>query len=796
MHQRIPFILFIFVLFSGQVLAQADALRVAGLKERVTVRRDERGVPYIEAASDRDLYFAQGYVTAGDRLWQMDLLRRSARGELAEIFGKVVFEEDKRRRTLGFAKLSEELALKLNGETRAQMDAFAEGVNAFIATREAATWPVEFRILKYEPRRWTVADSIAISFFMHESLSSTWQADVMRAALAGLPGAMRDQLLMEFTPMDTPVVGGDRGAARAKSARVAGLAVSRELLALAAHEEDLRKRSLARVGLDAEEMAASNNWVVSGKRTATGKPLLANDPHLAASVPGIWYLIHLSAPGGRVAGVSIPGIPAVIIGHNEHIAWGMTNLAPDVQDLYRETFDSEKGDDRNPPRYRTPKGWQPAEMRCEDIEVRKSPTSPETESVCTFVTVTRHGPIVLEKGGERYALRWTVWDTKPEAMGVFHHLNRARNWKEFTAAIRHFGGATQNFVYADVDGHIGYYGAGMIPIRKSGDGSQPYDGAKDDGEWTGWIPFEKLPHVYDPPSGVIVTANARVVGRDYPYHLTHSWSAPYRQKRIHDLLAAKSRLTIEDFLATQGDVYAIGGVTFAKAVVKLFEGRSDDPKLAESLMLLANWDGRATADSRAALLVHEMRDVFTGRVIASAIGEELAKQYRWTNRHALMDRIVTEWPKEWLSKYHPDWKDFVKSAHDAARANLTKRLGEDESKWVFGQSVQVRLNHPLAAAPLVGNQFKIAPFPQNGNGYAGGLGPTVNVGPTVSMRLVADPSDWDRSRHGILLGQSGDPKSAHYRDQLDEWRTIAPRVFPFSREAVIKAARQTMVLNP
>jgi penicillin amidase len=804
MHKRIPFLILLALVTTGALPqfaapAQSDALRVAGLKDRVTVRRDERGVPYLEAASDRDLYFAQGYVTASDRLWQMDLLRRSARGELAEIFGKAVFEEDKRRRMLGFAKLSEELAVKLSGETQVQMQAFAEGVNAWIATREAATLPVEFRILKYEPRRWTVADSIVISFFMHESLSTTWQADVMRAALSSVPKPTRDQLLMEFTPMDTPVVGSDRAAARparARSSKVAAVNVSRDLLVLAARDEALRKQTLARVGLDAEEMAASNNWVVSGKRTATGKPLLANDPHLAASAPGIWYLIHLSAPGVRVAGVSIPGIPAVIIGHNEHIAWGMTNLGPDVQDLYRETFDSEKSDDKNPPRYRTPKGWQQAEMRCEDIEVRKSPTDPETENVCTFVTVTRHGPIVLEKGSERYALRWTVWDTKPEAMGVFHHLNRARNWKEFTSAIRHFGGATQNFVYADVDGHIGYYGAGVIPIRKSGDGSLPYDGSKDDGEWTGWIPFEKLPHVYDPPSGMIVTANARVVGRDYAYHLTHGWSAPYRQKRIHDLLTAKSKLTIEDFLATQGDVYAIGGATFAKAIVKLFDGKNEDPKLAESLTLLAAWDGRATPDSRAALLVHEMRDVFASRVIGSAIGEELAKQYRWTNRHALMDRIVTDWPKEWLSKYHPDWKDFVKSAHDAARANLAKRLGDDESKWTFGQSVQVRLNHPLAVAPLVGNQFKIEPFPQTGNGYAGGLGPTVNVGPTVSMRLVADPSDWDRSRHGILLGQSGDPKSPHYRDQLDEWRTVAPRVFPFSREAVMKAAKQTMVLNP
>jgi penicillin amidase len=808
MHSRILLILFTIACLSIEVptpsAAQAspDSPRVAGLKDRVTVRRDERGIPYLEAASDHDLYFAQGYVTAGDRLWQMDLLRRSGRGELAEIFGKVAFEEDKRRRILGFAKLSEEIALKLSGETKAQMEAFAAGVNAYIATRNATNLPAEFRILKFEPRPWKTADSIVISFLMHESLSSTWQADVMRAAMADLPKDLREQLLMEYSDLDTPVVGSDRGKAKAasgKSSKIASVKVSDEILRLASLDEEARRRSLDRVGFDAEEMAASNNWVVSGKRTASGKPLLANDPHLAAAVPGIWYLVHLAAPGVRVAGVSIPGIPAVIIGHNDRIAWGLTNLSPDVQDLYLEKFDSETFDAKKPPRYLTPKGWQQAEMRCEDIEVRKSPASPETETVCTFVTVTRHGPIVLEKGSERYALRWTVWDTKPESMSAFHNLNRAKNWREFTTAISQFGGATQNFVYADVDGHIGYYGAGVIPIRKSGDGSLPYDGTKDDNEWTGWIPFDKLPHVYDPPSGIIVTANARVVGKDYPYHLTHGWSAPYRQKRINDLLAAKSKLTIDDFRAVQGDVFAIGGSTFAKAVVKLFEGKSEDAKWNESLKLLAAWaekDGRATPDSRAALLVHEMRDVFANRLISSKIGADRAKQYRWTNRHSLMDRIVAEWPQAWLPKYHPDWKDFVKSCHDAARRNLADKLGEDESKWTFGNAVQVKLNHPLAAAPLVGNQFKIEPFPQNGNGYAGGLGPTVNVGPTVSMRLIADPSNWDNSRHGILLGQSGDPKSLHYKDQLSDWRNVTPREFPFTAKAVERATKQAVVLAP
>ncbi len=786
-------------LFCLDGMAQAPALapetlKVTGLQAPVTVRRDERSIPYIEAANDHDLYFAQGFVTASDRLWQMDLLRRNARGELAEIFGAVVVNEDIRRRKLGFAIFSEDIAAKMTGAARDTMQAFADGVNAYVATLNESTLPTEFRILKYAPRLWTMADSMVISFMMMESLSTSWQNDVMRAAFDDLPAPMsakmREELLTEFTTLDTPVVGNDKTTAQRndKTKKIAQvLPMSSALLAASLEDEATRERSLARSGLHAEGLAASNNWVVSGKKTASGKPLLSNDPHLAPSIPNIWYMVHLSAPGVRVAGVSIPGIAAVIIGHNERIAWGMTNLGPDVQDLFKEKFDGN--------RYLTPTGWKEAEVRTEQIKVRKQSSSPETDTQNLEVVVTRHGPIILEKGDERYALRWSLYDTAPDAINSFHKLNRARNWAEFQGALKLFAGASQNFVYADVDGHIGYYGAGKIPLRKSGDGSVPYDGTKDDGEWTTYIPFEKLPHVYDPPSGIIATANARITGRDYPFHLTHAWSAPYRQKRINELLAAKSKITIEDFRMVLGDTYAIGGSTFARAVGKALE-KETDAQIKAAAALLAQWDGKVVPDSRAALLVHEWRDAFSNRIFKSALGEELFKQYRWTNRHALLDRIVTEWPQRWLPKDAANWQAVLKDTLAETRAALVKRLGEDETKWTFGNGVQVKLAHPLASAPLVGNQFKIAPFGQIGNGYAGGVGPTVNVGPAVSMRLIADPSNWDNSQHGIPAGQSGDPKSSFYTDQLKDWQQVTPRVFPFSKEAVSKAAQRTITLAP
>lgn len=779
--------------------AASDArLTLAGLKAPVTVRRDERGIPYIEAANDHDLYFAQGYITASDRLWQMDLLRRTARGELAEIFGSRVLEEDKRHRTYGFARHSEALAAQAASEGRSLADAYAQGVNAYIASRTDSTLPVEFRILKYKPRPWAVADSIVIGLLMHESLTNSWQLDVMRAALSDLPAERLNELLPEFSERDTPVVGSDKGKAKAaKMART--VSVSKDLLAAAFNEQDVRERSLDRVGLHAEDLAASNNWVVSGKRTATGKPLLASDPHLALSVPSIWYLVNLSAPGVRVAGVSIPGINAVIIGHNERIAWGLTNIGPDVQDLYREKFDP-----ANPKRYQTPTGWKEAEVRTEEIKVRKVLTDPATEVFPLEVTVTRHGPIVVESKGERLALRWSALDPSQDFLQSFHNLNRAKNWKEFCAALSTYAGAPQNHVYADVDGHIGYYGARYIPIRKRGDGSVPYDGTTDDGEWTGWIPFEQLPHVLDPASGFIATANARIVGRDYPYFISHSWASPYRQRRINDLLQQNKKFTIQDFRAIQADDFSIGGKLFAEAMLKLFNGAQapatavsggGSSTLSASLNTIAAWDGRTEPNSRGAVLVGEIRQVFITRVLKSALGEERARSYRWGNRDTLIDNLVTKWPQSWLPKEFASWKELLTACEQEARANLTKQFGADETKWTFGNAQQVRFNHPLAAAPLVGNQFKIDPLPQRGSG-GGGIGATPNVGPSVSQRLIADTSNWDNTQQGFQTGQSGDPSSPHYKDQVMDWYNVTPRVFPFSPAAVQAAAKRTLTLTP
>lgn len=771
------------------------SIQLQGIKDRVTIRRDERGIPYVEAQNDDDLYFGQGYATASDRLWQMDLFRRTARGELAEVLGagpnNAAVDQDKLHRTYGFAQVADAELANASPHARQVLEAYARGVNAYAASLDPKSMPPEFQILNYQFRPWTPADSLVVIKIFFESLSDTWRLDIMRQALSALPAEKRDALLPEISPIDVLVVGKDTQT-KPKSAQSASReTVSPETLDRLAQNQAIAAAALDRIGFHTDALAASNNWVVSGKRTVSGKPLLSNDPHLRPTAPSIWHMVHLSAPGVRVAGVTSPGLPGVIIGHNDRIAWGFTNVGPDVQDLYIEKFDPD-----NPKRYQTPSGWQDATIRHEEIKVRKGFASAEFDVVNQDVTVTRHGPIIFEGDGKRYAFRWTGLDPTKTNSNSSYLMNRARNWKEFNTALEAFTPPTQNIVYADVDGHIGYHAAGIVPIRKSGDGSVPYDGSTDAGEWASYIPISKLPTVYDPPSGMIVTANQRIVGTDYPYFLTHSWAQPYRARRIVELLNEKPKLSAEDFRRILGDVYAIAGVSFTKEAVKLLRPKLTpaDEKLRATLDAFEKWDGRVNAESSVAPLASQMRLAFRSKILTAALGPELVRNYQWSNLDTTLDRILKEQPPAWLPKEFPSYADLLRACYDEAVANLTRSLGADPSKWTWGDLAKARFPHVLAGAPLIGTQFTVTPFPQNGTG--GLIGATVNVGSAVSMRLIADPSDWDKTQQGIALGESGSPKSPHWSDQLADWRAVTPREFPFTPQAVLKATKETLVLEP
>jgi len=382
-------------------------------------------------------------------------------------------------------------------------------------------------------------------------------------------------------------------------------------------------------------------------------------------------------------------------------------------------------------------------------------------------------------------------------MGELNYaLNRARNWNEFKVALQSFTGPTQNVVYADVNGHIGYHAAGIVPIRKSGDGSLPYDGSTDAGEWVGYIPISKLPNLYDPPSGMIVTANQRIVGTDYPYHVSRSWAQPYRARRIFDLLSEKPKHTAEDFRRIIGDVYTIAGVSFAQAAVKTLRPKLTpaDDRLRATLDAFEKWDGRVNAESTVAPLVSRMRLAFRSKILTAALGPDLVRGFGWSNFDTTLDRIIKDQPADWLPKEYASYADVMRAAYDEARQSLTRNLGADESKWMWGEYSKARFPHPLSAAPLIGVQFTVPPFPQNGT--PGLVGATVNVGAGVSMRLIADPGDWDKTQMGIALGESGLHKSPHWTDQLADWRAVTPREFPFTPAAVAKATKSTLVLEP
>ena len=792
---RIAALFFALICLSTSIArGQQQAIQIKGIKDKITIYRDERGIPYIEAQNDEDLYFAQGYATAADRLWQLDLFRRTVRGELAEVLGvgpnNIALDQDKLHRTYGFTQAAEAELAAASPRTRAVLEAYARGVNAYAASLDPKSMPPEFQILQYSFRPWTPTDSLAVVKIFFEALSDTWRLDIMRQALSVLPAEKRAELLPEISPIDVLVVGKDTKA-KGSSAQLKVDPVSPEFLEKLAYNQAIATAALARIGFDTDALAASNNWVVSGNRTVTGKPLLANDPHLRPTAPSIWHMINLSAPGVRVAGVAAAGLPGVVIGHNDHIAWGFTNVGPDVQDLYIEKFNPD-----NPKQYQTPSGWQDAVIRHEEIKVRKGIGSSEFDTVTQDVTVTRHGPIIFEGDGKRYALRWTGLDPTKNNADSTYVLNRARNWKEFNTALESFTAPTQNIVYADVDGHIGYHAAGVVPIRKSGDGSVPYDGATDAGEWTSYIPIAKLPAVYDPPSGIIVTANQRIVGTDYPYFLTHSWAQPYRARRIWYLLNEKPKLSAEDIRRVQGDVYSIAGVLFTKEAVKLLRPKltPSDDKLTATLEAFDKWDGRVNAESTVAPIASQMRLAFRSKILTAALGQELVRSYQWSNFDTTLDRVIKDQPATWLPKEFSSYADLMRACYDEAITNLTKSLGADQSKWSWGDLAKARFPHPLGGAPLIGAQFTVPPFPQNGTG--GSLGATVNVGASVSMRLIADPSDWDKTQQGIALGESGLPKSPHWSDQLADWRAVTPHEFPFTQAALVQAAKEKLVLEP
>ena len=803
-------------------LPQLDGIvQVAGLLAQVEVWRDARGVPHLRAHSLGDLMLAQGYVTAQDRLWQMDLDRRLAEGQLSEILGERTLRFDIDNRTLGMGLASERAVGELDPEEKNMLTAYARGVNEFISSHRNRL-PIEFAVLRYEPRPWREADTFAVAMNMTKSLNTTWPDELMRERIrAKLSPELYSDLFPDHSPLDQPIAEltrdsafGVRGSGPSQapyplpllprltddqgdavSQRV-GLAQPAKALnqggiwdvsSVVSRIPNRESRAPVPDSLDLSPQLlapslGSNNWVLSGIHTASGKPLLANDPHLAHRIPSVWYMIHLKAAGFNVEGVSIPGVPLVIIGHNERIAWGMTNTGPDVQDLYVESFNF-----RDPRKYLYQGEWVDDEEREETIKVRNG------RDYRFKVKITRHGPVVSHDGDRDLALQWTA--LAPHALRFpFLKIDWAKNWQEFTDALRDFSGPTQNFVYADVEGNIGYYAAGRIPIRAEGDGSVPSPGSTGDYEWTGAIPFENLPQAFNPSSGKIATANGRIVPHGYPYLITHKWDAPYRTARICELLRSASHLSVDDMLRIQTDVYALEDVWLKQQLLSAAAAHPTESSDGQyALDLLRHWDGQARSDSAATLVCEVARRALLERILNPKLGEDLSG-YRWPMSTTFLENVLSHQWTRWLPRGDADFNDTLMKSFQEGVARIPRLVGNRRSAWKWGETIPLTFRHPLMSRfPLLGRFLNLGPYPQTGTGTTVKQ-TTPSLGP--SMRMVVDFSDFDNSVQNITLGESGQLLSPYYHDQFDAW--YSGRSFPmlFSDAAVEKGAVHKLNLIP
>ncbi|MFN7921731.1 MAG: penicillin acylase family protein [Bryobacteraceae bacterium] len=650
----------------------------------VKVVRDAGGVPHLHAANEEDLFFAQGYVTAQDRLFQLEFARRQAAGELAEVVGNAAIESDLESRRLRMRRLAERYARSLTDSDRAPIASYAQGVNHFIATHRDRL-PVEFTMLGFDPRPWTITDSVLVGLQMFRSLTTTWRDELLKRNL---------------------LAGGD-------ATKVGALFPSA-----------------------AESPSGSNSWVVSGKHTKSGKPILASDPHLSFTLPCIWYQIHLQAPSIDVAGVSLPGLPGVSIGHNQSIAWGITSLQFDVQDLYREPAAAVIG---------------------QDLEVVRVKGGGKVEAQ---IPVTRHGPIFTAEGNQSWTLRWAAAET-PFAF-PFVELNHARNWEQFRKALSRHPGPGFNFLYADVEGNIGYQVAGSLPKRVGWSGDTPQDGiaAK---EWDGFIPFDELPSSFNPPDGVLVNANENPFPKGYPYPVNGAFASHHRVRQIRDRLRSHEGWQPEEMLAIQKDVYSPFSHYLAQGIVAACKARGvSNPALTDAIALLDSWNGQMEI-GQAAPMIATLAYQHVRKAIADRAAPGKGSLYDFSLAADAIESILRARRSEWFA----DFDAMLVKALDDAVAEGVKLQGGNVKRWDYGLYNTLLLKHPL-----LGDYSYVRWFTNIGPHSMGGSTTTVKQtsrrsGP--SMRFVADLADFENSRMNLTTGQSGQILSNHYRDQWDDY---------------------------
>lgn len=767
-------------------------LSAPGLEGPVEIIRDTWGVPHIFAKNETDLFFAQGYVQAQDRLWQMEMSRQISNGTLATMLGPNGVPVDRFLRTLGLRRAAERGWSQVTGDARAFAEAFCAGVNARM---KAEPLPLECSIFGVTPEPWTPVDTLTRGNMLAYALGGNHRLELFRAQLLAEVGEELTAMILPSHGPQSPLI------VPPESMNLRGLAGVTKLEGLDAVDEVMG---------DPNIVSGSNNWVVHGQRTASGKPLLANDVHIGLALPSTWYETGLH--GGRfdVVGFTLPGVPMVVIGHNGRVAWGMSNLGPDTQDFYLEKLDDPKA----PKRYEYKGEWHDLEIRREDIAVRDGATVPFE------VRLTRHGPLMngvlgnqVKPDSAPLSMRWALHDSAP-LMQTLVGMNLAGSCKEFRAALELWESPGQNFVFADAGGNIGYQATGKIPIRSAGhQGTVPVPGWTGEHEWQGWIPFQDLPATLNPPAGFVATANNKVTADDYPYVLATNWFPGYRARRITDLLAAGTKHTVEDMRRIQSETYSLPAEALRPHL--LAAAKPADALETKALEELKSWDLRYETDRIGATVfqtwyIHVLRNLLSNKLSKELVERYLASEYeRHGSMHmpwviGLMETPDHEWFSDAKKPQKETRDELLRRSFSEAVKWLSGKYGADVAGWQWGRAhTMTFINGPLGrlGPAFVRRVFNSPTLPARGDNYtvdgASFLwNKPYDVVHGTALRMIIDLSDFSKSVGVHTPGQSEHLYHPHRLDLMELSRKVEFHPLLFTRQQVEAHAKDTLTLQP
>lgn len=762
-------------------LAQTDGtLRIPGLKNTVKVIRDRSGIPHIYAKTTDDLFLAQGFVQAQDRLFQIDLWRRSVQGRLAEILGPDFVERDRLARLMHYRGDMNAEWMSYGPDTKQIVEQFVKGINAWV-TIARSNPPIEFTYAGYEPELWKPED--VLSRAEGFTMGGNALGEVFRARLTALVGVERATQLLPpepAVPVSIPT-GVDLG--------IIDDHLEAQLLTIGAGARfsQIETRAALAESKLGRRLEGSNNWVVNGRKSQTGKPLLANDPHRNLDHPSLRYLVHLNAPGWNVIGAVQPYLPGVSVGHNQRIAWGLTIFLTDAQDLYIEKLNPD-----NPHQYQYQGKWIDLEVQKDRIGVKGRGTATDVE-----YQYTRHGPVVTTdlKRHEAVVLRWT--GSEPGTVGYLANLSidRARNWQEFRDALARHKMPAENFVYADVDGNIGYQAAGLSPVRPNWPGLLPVPGWTGGYEWKGWFSLDDLPHAYNPQNGFLATANNNTLPPGEKRPIGYEWLDPARINRIREVLTAREKFGISDFEQLQHDAVAWNAEQLVPLLTSL---KANDADVERARQQLVAWDKKMVRPSAAATIYFVWEQKALELLVASKITGPLAAEYVARGGDVLVPAL-THPSRKWFGAPEARSRDaLLITALTAVVKDLKEKFGGDMTKWTWGAIHAATFRHPLAVSPEMSALLNVGPIPRDGYGLTplstGGRGFTETVGAT--FREILDVSDWDRSVASSAPGQSGQPGSRHFSDLAKLWGDGRYFPLPYGDSAVEANAEATLILRP